>query len=82
MSLYVMVFAGSAPIGGFFAGGVAELWGAPAGFLLGALFSSLFVLLVAWQLGVRAPQRASRKADPPAPVPVADEERPAAARGA
>ena len=82
MSLYVMVFAGSAPIGGFFAGGVAELWGAPAGFLLGALFSSLFVLLVAWQLGVRAPQRASRMADGPAPVPVADEERPAAARGA
>ena len=55
MSLYVMVFAGSAPIGGFFAGAVAELWGAPAGFLLGALFSSFFVLLVAWQLGVRVP---------------------------
>ncbi len=36
MSLYVTVFAGSAPIGGFFAGAVAEIWDAPAGFLLGA----------------------------------------------
>ena len=39
MSLYVTVFAGSAPIGGFFAGAVAEVWGAPAGFLLGATIS-------------------------------------------
>jgi MFS family permease len=50
MSLYVTVFAGSAPIGGFFAGAVAEVWGAPAGFLLGAAISVLFVGLVAWQL--------------------------------
>ncbi len=50
MSLWVTVFAGSAPIGGFFAGFVAQLWGAPAGFLLGAGLSSLFVALVAYQL--------------------------------
>lgn len=56
MSLYVTVFAGSAPLGGFFAGAVAEVWGAPAGFLLGALLSSAFLALVAWQLGVRAPR--------------------------
>jgi predicted MFS family arabinose efflux permease len=50
MSLYVMVFAGSSPIGGLFAGGVAELWGAPAGFVLGALFSTVFLALAGWQL--------------------------------
>src|SRR5439155_3168108 len=50
MSLYVLVFAGSSPIGGLFAGGVAELWGAPAGFVLGALFSLLFLGLAGWQL--------------------------------
>ncbi|HEX6655417.1 MAG TPA: MFS transporter, partial [Candidatus Limnocylindria bacterium] len=53
MSLYVTVFAGSAPIGGFLAGAVAELWGAPTGFVLGALFSVAAVLLVAWQLVLR-----------------------------
>jgi MFS family permease len=50
MSLYVTVFAGSAPIGGFFAGSVAQLWGPPAGFLLGAGIASLFVAVVGWQL--------------------------------
>jgi predicted MFS family arabinose efflux permease len=50
MSLYVTVFAGSAPIGGFFAGFVAQLWGPPAGFLLGAGISSAFVAVVGWQL--------------------------------
>jgi MFS family permease len=50
MSLYVTVFAGSAPIGGVFAGGVAELWNAPAGFLLGAAISCGFIGLVAWKL--------------------------------
>jgi len=50
MSLYIMVFAGAAPIGGLIAGTVAELWGPPAGFLLGAAVASLFVGLVAWQL--------------------------------
>ncbi len=53
MSLYVTVFAGTAPIGGIFAGLVAQLWGAPAGFVLGAAFSSLFLAVVAWQLLVR-----------------------------
>ena len=53
MSLYVTVFAGSAPIGGFLAGAVAEVWGAPTGFVLGALFSVGAVLLVAWQLVLR-----------------------------
>ena len=50
MSLYVTVFAGGAPIGGFFAGLVAQVWGPPAGFLLGAGITSLFVIVVGWQL--------------------------------
>jgi predicted MFS family arabinose efflux permease len=50
MSLYVTVFAGSAPIGGFLAGAVAEVWQAPAGFVLGSLLSALAIGLVAWQL--------------------------------
>jgi MFS family permease len=53
MSLYVTVFAGSAPIGGFFAGTVAEVWDAPAGFLLGAGLSVFFIGLVGWQLVLR-----------------------------
>jgi MFS family permease len=63
MSLYVTVFAGSAPIGGFFAGAVAEIWGAPAGFLLGATISVLFVALVGWQLVVRHRLRADAGAE-------------------
>ncbi len=75
MSLYVTVFAGSAPIGGFFAGFVAQLWGPPAGFLLGAGIASLFVAVVGWQLAAAggswtdaaAPARrpAARAAEPP-----------------
>jgi MFS family permease len=57
MSLYVTVFAGTAPIGGIFAGLVAQLFGAPAGFLLGAAFSSIFLAVVAWQLLVRGAMR-------------------------
>jgi len=50
MSLYIMVFAGAAPIGGLISGIIAQLWGPPAGFLLGAGVASLFIGLVAWQL--------------------------------
>lgn len=53
MSLYVTVFAGSAPLGGFFAGAIAEVWGAPAGFILGAIISTIFIALVGWQLVLR-----------------------------
>ena len=58
MSLYVTVFAGSAPIGGFFAGAIAEVWDAPAGFVLGGALSVLFIGLVAWQLVLRQPDSA------------------------
>jgi MFS family permease len=73
MSLYVTVFAGSAPFGGFFAGAVAEIWGAPAAFLLGGALSVLFIGLVAWQLLLR--DRAWTDEAVPAPVsrPAADD---------
>ena len=75
MSLYVTVFAGSAPIGGFFAGFVAQLWGPPAGFLLGAGIASIFVAVVGWQLAkapgawADAAARTRRSDDPPNPGP-------------
>jgi len=53
MALYVTVFARSTPIGGLFAGTVAQAWGPPAGFLVGAAFSVFFIGLVAWHLVVR-----------------------------
>jgi MFS family permease len=46
MALYVTVFAGTAPLGGLFAGAVAEAWGTPAAFVAGALLSALTVLIV------------------------------------
>jgi MFS family permease len=76
MSLYVTVFAGTAPIGGIFAGLVAQLFGAPAGFVLGAAFASLFLGVVAWQLLVRRAMRdvgrsrvAATETDPRAMTP-------------
>lgn len=50
MSLYVTVFAGTAPLGAIFAGIVAELLGAPAGFLIGAGIAGIIVVAVAWKL--------------------------------
>lgn len=51
MALYVTVFAGSAPLGGLFAGGIAEAWGTPTAFLVGAAASVATVGIVA--LGLR-----------------------------
>ena len=67
MSLYVMVFAGSAPLGGFFAGAVVELWGAPAGFLIGSGISAVIVILVGWQLVLRG-RAWTPDAEQPAPL--------------
>jgi MFS family permease len=56
MSLYVTVFAGSAPIGGLLAGSMAEAWGSPAAFSVGAVLASVVLLVVAWRLrSVRMP---------------------------
>lgn len=81
MSLYVTVFAGSAPIGGFFAGAVAELWDAPAAFVAGSIVASGVLLFVAWRLaGSLEPRPAVAGAPTLVPADVAD--RPATARGA
>ncbi len=55
MSFYVTVFAGSAPLGGLFAGFVAEQWGTPAAFVAGAVLSLATVAIVA--LGLRWARR-------------------------
>lgn len=52
MSFYVTVFAGSAPLGGLFAGAVAEAWGSPAAFLIGSAISLVVLVVVA--LGLRS----------------------------
>jgi len=67
MALYVTVFAGSTPIGGLFAGTVAQTWGAPAGFLIGAAVATLFIGLVAWQLLVLGKGRADALPRPALP---------------
>lgn len=54
MALYVTVFAGSTPIGGIFAGFVAEHADARAGFALGAVLSLAIVLVVAWRMRAAA----------------------------
>ena len=77
MALYVTVFAGSAPIGGLFAGGVAQAFGAPVAFSLGSGLASGVLLLVALKLrGVRPPQLEAR---PSAEEPVELEAAPSAA---
>lgn len=75
MSLYVTVFAGSAPIGGLFAGALAEAWGAAAAFSIGAALASVVLLLVAWRLrSVRMPSFGV--APPASAVAVPEVERP------
>ena len=58
MALYVTVFAGTTPIGGIFAGFIAEHLDARAGFAAGAILSFACVALVAWRL--RAAGRAGQ----------------------
>jgi MFS family permease len=58
MALYVTVFAGSAPIGGLFAGSLAEAFGAPVAFSIGAAAAAGVLALVAWKL--RGAARESR----------------------
>ncbi len=85
MSFYVTVFAGSAPLGGLFAGVVAEAWGTPAAFLAGSALSALTVGGVAiglrsararGPLGVTIIDSSSRR---PEPTPARADARPASA---
>lgn len=50
MSLYVTVFAGTAPLGGLLAGALAQGFGAPVAFIIGAMLATIVLGLVAWQL--------------------------------
>ncbi len=50
MALYVTVFAGTAPIGGLFAGALAEAFGAAVAISVGAALGSVVLALVAWRL--------------------------------
>jgi MFS family permease len=50
MSLYVTVFAGSAPIGGLLAGFLAQQWGAASAFSIGAAVAIGVLVLVAWKM--------------------------------
>ncbi len=69
MSLYVLVFAGSSPLGGLFAGGTAQLFGAPAGFVAGGLLSAAFLVLVSWKLVTRVtPPTLVHREEVPEPV--------------
>ena len=57
VSLYVTVFAGTAPIGGLFAGSIAEAFGAHVAFTLGAALAATVLGIVAWRLrSVRMPR--------------------------
>ncbi len=56
MSVYMMVFAGSTPLGNLFTGGLASLFGAPIALLAGAGLS-LIAAVVGWTL--RAPAEKS-----------------------
>lgn len=50
MSLYVTVFAGSAPIGGLLAGALAQAFGAPVAISLGAALATGVLAVVGWKL--------------------------------
>ncbi|SHJ39659.1 MFS transporter [Desulfofundulus thermosubterraneus] len=50
MSVYSLVFIGLVPLGNFFSGTVAHLWGAPAGFALGGGLALLFLLFLSRRL--------------------------------
>lgn len=72
MSLYVTVFAGTAPIGGLLAGGLAQAFGAAAAISIGASLAVAVLAVVAWRMrsatmprGVGlAPAGASSKGEP------------------
>jgi hypothetical protein len=64
MSLYVTVFAGTAPLGGLFAGAVAQGFGAPVAISLGAGLAVTVLVVVAWRLrSVGLPLAAGADAD-------------------
>lgn len=79
MSLYVTVFAGTAPLGGLFAGALAQAFGAPVAFSIGAGLAVTVLVVVAWRLrSVQMPRAAGFVTD----AVVADEPEAIARRAA
>jgi len=68
MALYVTVFAGTSPIGGLFAGGVAQIWGASTAFLAGAVLAGAVLAVVAYQLVFLGKAWTDRPAEPAVPA--------------
>jgi MFS family permease len=63
MSLYVTVYAGAVPLGGLFAGIVAERWNASAGLWIGAALSGVVLAICALRMA-----RPDRRPGPMAPA--------------
>jgi MFS family permease len=61
MALWVTVFAGTVPVGAFFAGTVAQHWGSGVAFVIGGLAFGSVLAFVTWQLA-RHPGVALRRA--------------------
>jgi MFS family permease len=76
IALYVTVFAGTAPVGGLFAGALAEAFGAAFALSLGAVLAVAVLALVAWKLrSVRMPRIESGSLVEPKATGARDERR-------
>jgi hypothetical protein len=65
MSVYTIVFAGSVPAGGLFAGAIASTWSVPVSLLVGALLTLTVGLGgLAWLRRIRATERRERPVTP------------------
>jgi MFS family permease len=62
MSVYMLVFAGSIPLGNLFTGGLAHLFGAPIALLAGAVLS-LLAAMAGWLLRAKAVQSVTKSAE-------------------
>lgn len=64
MSLYTLMFAGTAPIGALGSGAIAQHWGAPVSTTVSAVVMLIGAGLVAWRFTVLARLQSDRVAEP------------------
>jgi MFS family permease len=64
MSLYTLMFAGTAPIGALGSGAIAQRWGAPVSTSVSAVVMLIGAVLVAWRFTVLARLQSDRVAEP------------------
>jgi MFS family permease len=64
MSLYTLMFAGTAPIGALGSGAIAQRWGAPVSTTVSAVVMLIGAVLVAWRFTVLARLQGDRVAEP------------------